>query len=73
MYATNAAITSIIQQFASIETVRTFPQWNYRTLNLHAMKTDDFETNEPLETTVLQILKQMLQLGVHISKQVSSA
>lgn len=49
--------------------MRTFPQWNYRTLNLHAMKTDDFETNEPLETTVLQILKQMLQLGVHISKQ----
>ena len=50
--------------------VRTFPQWNYRTLNLHAMKTDDYETNEPLESTVLEVLKQMLQLGVHISKQV---
>ena len=34
------------------------------------MKTDDYETNEPLETTVLEVLKQMLQLGVHISKQV---
>ena len=50
--------------------VRTFPQWNYRTLNLHAVKTDDYETNEPLETTVLEALKQLLQLGVHISKQV---
>ena len=50
--------------------MRTFPQWNYRTLNLHAVKTDDYETNEPLETTVLEALKQLLQLGVHLSKQV---